>query len=300
VVARNTAFTYKGKNIDAKEIGKDLGVRYVFEGSVQRDQNRVRVNVQLIDAKSGAHLWADQFDTTRADLLQMQDEIVTRIANTLGLEMFKAEAQKSAIATNPDAQDLAMRCVWVARNAGLLGKEAEAGYRLCEQALDADPNNLLALNMLTAKFYMPVMLGQSTDPQADLKRAYELVSRALALDANYALSHHIKGQLLRAGRHFDDAIAEYERALALNPNLPTSVASLGDTCLALGQYEKAIEFYDKATRPRDPDLFFGVPTKVSPISRSSRTIRRSNGPAGRSRSIRVSRLRTASSPQRLH
>jgi hypothetical protein len=112
--------------------------------------------------------------------------------------MFKAEAQKSAIATNPDAQDLAMRCVWVARNAGLFGKEAEAGYRLCEQRLDADPNNLLALNMLTVKFYMPVMLGQSTDPQADLKRACELVSRALALDANYALSHHIKGQLLSA------------------------------------------------------------------------------------------------------
>jgi adenylate cyclase len=170
VIARNTAFTYKGKNIDAKEIGKDLGVRYVLEGSVQRDQNRVRVNVQLIDAKSGAHLWADQFDTTRADLLQMQDEIVARIANTLGLEMFKAGAQKSAIATNPDAQDLAMRCVWVARNAGLLGKEAEAGYRLCEQALDTDPNNLLALNMLTVKFYVPVLLGQSTDPQADLKR----------------------------------------------------------------------------------------------------------------------------------
>ena len=85
MIARNTAFTYKGKNIDAKEIGKDLGVRYVLEGSVQRDQNRVRVNVQLIDAKSGAHLWADQFDTTRADLLQMQDEIVARIANTLWL-----------------------------------------------------------------------------------------------------------------------------------------------------------------------------------------------------------------------
>ena len=107
MIARNTAFTYKGKNIDAKEIGKDLGVRYVLEGSVQRDQNRVRVNAQLIDAHSGAHLWADQFDTTRADLLQMQDEIVARIASTLHYELVKAEAQKSAIATNPDARDLA-------------------------------------------------------------------------------------------------------------------------------------------------------------------------------------------------
>ena len=186
MIARNTAFTYKGKNIDAKEIGRELGVRYVLEGSVQRDQNRVRVNVQIIDAKSGAHLWADQFDTIWADLLQMQDEIVTRIGNTLGLELLKAEAQKIAIATNPDAQDLAMRCVWVARNAGLLGKEAEAGYRLCEQALGVDPNNLLALNMLAVKFYLPVMIHSSADPQADLKRADELVSRALALDANNA------------------------------------------------------------------------------------------------------------------
>ena len=263
VIARNTAFTYKGKNIDAKEIGRELGVRYVLEGSVQRDQNRVRVNVQIIDAKSGAHLWADQFDTIWADLLQMQDEIVTRIGNTLGLELLKAEAQKIAIATNPDAQDLAMRCVWVARNAGLLGKEAEAGYRLCEQALGVDPNNLLALNMLAVKFYLPVMIQSSAGPQADLKRADELVSRALALDANHALSHLIKGQILRAGRRFDDAIAEYERALSLAPNLVNSVASLGDTYLALGQYEKALEFYDKATRlsPRDPDLFFWYTNK---------------------------------------
>src|SRR4030095_8205599 len=89
VIARNTAFTYKGKNIDVKQIGRDRGVRYVLEGSVQRNQNRARVNAQLIDAHSGAHLWADQFDTTRADLLQMQDEIVVRIASTVRFELVK-------------------------------------------------------------------------------------------------------------------------------------------------------------------------------------------------------------------
>ena len=110
VIARNTAFTFKGKAIDAKQIGKELGVRYVLEGSVQRDQNRVRVNVQLIDANSGAHLWADQFDAARADLLQMQDEIVARLGYTLGFELFKAEARRSALSTNLDAEDLAMQC----------------------------------------------------------------------------------------------------------------------------------------------------------------------------------------------
>jgi TolB-like protein/cytochrome c-type biogenesis protein CcmH/NrfG len=256
VIARNTAFTYKGKNIDVKEIGKDLGVRYVLEGSVRRDQNRVRVNAQLIDAHSGAHLWADQFDTTRADLLQMQDEIVARISHAVGNEFFYAGALKSP-STNADAEDLALRCTSVARKAGLFGKEAEAGFRLCEQALDADPNNVDALAFLAVKFYLPVMLGRSADPAVDLKRADELASRALALGANNPSPHFIKGEVLRAERRHDDAIAEFERALALYPHDVNSLGGLGFTYAGIGQFEKAIEFFDKAIRlsPRDPDMF---------------------------------------------
>ena len=270
VIARNTAFTYKGKNIDAKEIGKELGVRYVLEGSVQRDQDRVRINAQLIDANSGAHLWADQFDTTRADLLQMQDEIVARLANALGFELVKAETQRSALSKNPDATDLAMRCNTTVRTAGYFGKEAEAGYRLCEQALNADPNNVYALITLAVKFYLPVMLNRSADPQADLKRADELASRALAVDANFSAAHFVKGQVLKAKpgpqgaeRRLDDAIVEYERALALDPNSANAVAALGDAYFALRQPEKAIEFTDKAIRlsPHDPALSFRYATK---------------------------------------
>ena len=109
VIARNTAFTYKGKPVDAKEIGKELGVRYVLEGSVQREQNRVRVNAQLVDAESGAHLWADRFDEDLSDLFKLQDQVVARLANTLNLELTKAEAAKGARSTNPDATDLVMR-----------------------------------------------------------------------------------------------------------------------------------------------------------------------------------------------
>ncbi len=101
VIARNTAFTYKGKNLDAKEIGKELGVRYVLEGSVQRDQNRVRVNVQLIDTESGAHLWADRFEEDTADLFRLQDQVVARLANTLGNELVKAEAEKAPVPKAP-------------------------------------------------------------------------------------------------------------------------------------------------------------------------------------------------------
>ena len=101
VIARNTAFTFKGKNLDAKEIGKELGVRYVLEGSVQRDQNRVRVNAQLIDAETGAHLWADRFEEDVADLFELQDQIVARLANTLGIELVRAEAGKGARSKRP-------------------------------------------------------------------------------------------------------------------------------------------------------------------------------------------------------
>ena len=109
VIARNTAFTFKGKNIDTKEISKELGVRYVLEGSVQRDQNRVRVNAQLIDGETGAHLWADRFEESITDLFKLQDQVVARLANTLGYELVKAEAQRGTHSTNPDAIDLTMR-----------------------------------------------------------------------------------------------------------------------------------------------------------------------------------------------
>ena len=110
MIARNTAFTFKGKTIDAKEIGKELGVRYVLEGSVQRDQNRVRVNAQLIDAQSGAHLWADRFEEDVADLFKLQDQVVARLANTSGLSNWSRRRRRETSASlNPDAFDLTMR-----------------------------------------------------------------------------------------------------------------------------------------------------------------------------------------------
>ena len=256
VIARNTAFTYKGKNIDAKEIGKDLGVRYVLEGSVQRDQNRVRVNAQLIDAHAGAHVWADQFDITRADLLQTQDEIVARIISAVRYEFIKTEAQKSAIATNPDVPDLTAGCfVSVADRAGLVGKEAAMA---CKRALDADPNNVIALSMSSIGYTVPILFGRSTDPQADLKRADELASHALAVDANNPSGHLAKGNVLIVEARFDDAIAEFERALALDPNIAEVYGALGHVYVDIGQYEKAIEFFDKAIRlsPQNQQLAF--------------------------------------------
>jgi adenylate cyclase len=216
------------------------------------------VNAQLVDAESGAHLWAEQFDTARADLLQMQDEIVTHLARALELQLPEAEAArfKRTVAANPDAEDLALQCIAALQKAGYIGKEAEPGFRLCEQALALDPNNVRALNPLSLKFWLPVSLGRSADPKADLKRGDELVSQALALDPNYANAHLNKGTILLVQGRPDEAIAKHERALALDPALVDADATLGFDYLILGQFEKSLEYFDKATRlsPHDPYL----------------------------------------------
>jgi adenylate cyclase len=160
VIARNTAFTYKGKPVDAKAIGKELGVRYVLEGSVQPTRDQVRVNAQLIDADSGAHVWAEQFDTPRADLLQMQDEIVTHLARAMYVQLPGVEGArlKRTPAANPDAETLALQCQSAAQKGGCVVKE---DFRLCEQALAIDANNVRALAFLAVRYYVLVGLGSA-------------------------------------------------------------------------------------------------------------------------------------------
>jgi TolB-like protein/class 3 adenylate cyclase len=260
VIARNTAFTYKGKPVDAKAVGKDLGVRYVLEGSVQPSGAQVRVNAQLIDADSGAHLWAEQFDTPRADLLQMQDEIVIHLARAMEVRLTEAEAArlKRTPAANPDAEDLALQCFAAVQKGGFFSKEADAGYPLCEQALRVDPNNVSALTTLALKFHLPVNMNTSADPKADLKRADELVSQALALDPTAAGAHDVKAWVLFDQGRVEEASAERERTLALDPADVGAIQGLAWDYLLLGQYEKGLELFDKAIRlsPRDPTLQF--------------------------------------------
>jgi adenylate cyclase len=178
VIAPRTALTYRGKSVDAKEVGKELGVRYVVEGSVQRDQNRVRVNAQLIDAASGAHLWADRFEEDLADLFKLQDQVVARLGNTLGFELVRAEANKSARSADPDAIDLTMRG-WAALWRGIQQQsmtEKQEIYHMArtlfEQALAIDPNyadahwlaTLLSIRLttFTAGAPGPTMMARSS------------------------------------------------------------------------------------------------------------------------------------------
>jgi adenylate cyclase len=257
VIARNTAFTYKGKPVDAKTIGKDLGVRYVLEGSVEPSGDRVRVNAQLIDAGSGAHLWADQFDAARAGLLDTQDEIVTRLARALDIQLTDVEAArlKRTPAANPTAEDLALRCAAAVQEGRYVGKEAEAGYGLCEQALALDPNNVRALTILSVKV---------RDLLGDVDRADAMVSKALALDTNYPNAHATKAFILWRQRRLDEAIVEDERALALNPALLDAYANMGLVYRTLGRFEESLGFFDKVIRqsPNDPNLAFSYAVKA--------------------------------------
>jgi adenylate cyclase len=256
VIAHSTAFTYKGKAIDAKAIGKDLGVRYVLEGSVLPSGDQVRVNAQLIEADSGAHLWADQFDTPRADLLQMQDAIVMRLGRAMNVQLTEAEAArlKRTPAANPNAEDLALQCAAAKQKHGYVGKEAEPGMRLCEQALALDPNNVRALSRLALESSVLVGLGLSADRAADLKRGDELASQALALDPNYAYAHFAKGDVLTNEGRADEAIVEFERTLALDSTRTDAYMELGWNYYYLGQFKKSLALADKAIRisPYDP------------------------------------------------
>jgi adenylate cyclase len=255
VIARSTAFTYKGKPIDVKQIGKELGVRYVLEGSAQPSDSKVRVTAQFIDAETGAHLWADQFDADRSNLLEMQDEIVVRLSRALLFQYVAVDIARSDRMRpgNLDAEDLALRCT-ADLIAGPAGWATAPG--LCHRALQIDPRNVLALSLSAEMIIIPVILAQSDDPIAATRRADELVSRALAVDPNFDYAHIVKAWVLMAQNRQEEAIVEAERGLALNPSNTQAYMALGVANNFLCRPDRVMEAIDKVIRlsPRDPSL----------------------------------------------
>ena len=256
VIARNTAFTYKGKPVDAKEIGKELGVRYVLEGSVQRDQNRVRVNAQLIDAESGAELWADRFDENVADLLKLQDQVVARLANALNVELTRAEAEKGARSTNPDATDLAMRGFKVFREPGASSSKdkVNAARALFERALALDPNNVEALSGVAVTYMNERLFGWG-DPGTDYDpKILGPLDRAIAIDPEYVDPYVNKSIYLAELRRSDEALRVADAGLAVNPNIQWLYTARAMAELGLGRFDEAKSDVQQAIRlsPRDP------------------------------------------------
>jgi tetratricopeptide (TPR) repeat protein len=247
VIARNTAFTFKGKNVDAREIGKDLGVRYVLEGSVQRDASRMRVNVQLIDAGTGNHLWADRFDKPLADLFEMQDEIVARLANQLGTELISAEARRGQKAANPDSMDLYFQGMeWF--NRGVNPENMKQARGFFERALALDPRNVDALLGEARVDYETGAAFLSDDRAALLASAEATITKVLSLRPNDALAHEIMGNILIQTGRADQGIAELERALALDPNLAAAHGDIGFAKLFTGRDEEIEAHENEALR----------------------------------------------------
>ena len=209
VIARNTAFTFKGKNIPIKEISKELGVRYVLEGSVQRDQNHVRVNAQLIDGETGAHLWADRFEEDLANVFKLQDQVVARLANTLGFELVKAEAQRSTHSANPDAIDLTMRG-WAAHWHPPTKESMASARDYFERAINLDPQNAEAMVGLAYARLRTSFYGWSTAAEDKPAAQMELLTKATAINPGYAFAYYVKGTFLWIAKEYPELLAAAE------------------------------------------------------------------------------------------
>jgi adenylate cyclase len=254
VIARNTAFAYKGKPIDAKQIGKELGVRYVLEGSVQRDQNRVRVNAQLIDTESGAHLWAERFEEDMADLFKLQDQIVMRLANTLNSALIKAEAAKGARSTNPDANDLVMRGLALMNEPNLQPSKDHAARTLFEQALAIDPNNAAAIAGVAETYFTEFLFGWGKSETDYDAKILGLADRAITLAPDYYRPYEFKSVYLSISHRSDETVSAASAGLAVNPNQPNLYAARATGEISLGHFDQAKSDVQQAIRlsPHDP------------------------------------------------
>lgn len=258
VIAPNTARTYKGRNLEAKQIGHELNVRYILDGSLRRTENQVRVNAQLTDTETGATVWSDRFDGDWTKSMQLEDEITGRLARRLDLELTNEESRRaqSERPNDPDAVDLAMRA-WSVLNQPYSRERLEQSRSLFEQALHIDPGLSTALVGLSRTLATEVNYRWSAAPAEALARADDLVSRVLSASPNNAMAHFVKGEILRAGgKDFESAIGEYEAAIAINPSLAPAYAQLGHAKIRAGRAEEAFVPLHRAIRlsPRDPLL----------------------------------------------
>jgi TolB-like protein/class 3 adenylate cyclase len=252
VVARNTAFTYKGKPLGVKSIGRELNVRYVLEGSVQRGGNRMRVNVQLIDAETVNHLWADRFDKPLADLFDMQDEIVARLANALNAQLVAAEARRAEQAPSPDSMDLYFQGqAWL--NKGRTPDNIGQACGFFDRALSSDPNNVDALVGLAYADALAGSFAFVTDPIAAFAAAESKLTKALSSVPDHARGHMFLGFVDIYTKRVAQGIAECEHALALDRNLAQAHSYIGLGKIFVGRAEDTETHIGEALRlsPRD-------------------------------------------------
>ena len=253
VISRNTAFTYQNKRIDTKQIGRELGVRYVLEGSVRRSGDHIRINAQLIDAETDKHLWADRFDGDTVDLFALQDEMTSRIAFALNLELVAAEVVRPT--EHPDALDYILRGRAASYKPNSPEKWTEA-ISLFERALALDTQSVDARCWLAIMLVNRVLSAMSHSATTDIARADAMARQALAASPRNPRLHLAKGEVLRAQGRPEEAIPEYETVLAFDRNSGWALFGLGHCKLMTGSMDEGISLLEKAIRlsPRDPTI----------------------------------------------
>jgi adenylate cyclase len=258
VIARNSAFTYKGKAVNIAEVARELGVQYVLEGSVRKAGNRVRITAQLIDATTNSHVWADQYDRELTDIFAVQDEITQAITGTVAPEFISAEARRASRKA-PESMDAWDYTVRGASSFWRMDKESMAeARRLFENALNLDPNNLIALSCLALTCSFQTAWGTVDDRDETRLRAEEASKRAIDLHENDAWAQAAYSLVsAHAGRH-DVSLRAARRAVELNPNLALAEGFLAQRLAWAGNYEEANLHADRAERlsPRDPAKFW--------------------------------------------
>jgi TolB-like protein/Tfp pilus assembly protein PilF len=262
VIARNSAFSYKGKSTDVRQVGRELNVCYALEGSVQRAGNRMRMNVQLIDAETGNHLWAERFDKPVADLFDMQDEIVSRLANTLSVQLVEAEARRAERSLHPNSMDLNFQGRAFLHKGPTKENLAQArGF--FERALALDPGNVEAMvGMAFVDLAMGIAM-LTDDKMAFCSAAETNATKALSLAPDHAEAHFVLGNVYIATNRAAHGIAECEQASVLNPNIADVPSSIGIGKLMMGQAAETEGYVLQALRlsPRDVGAYwwmFGV------------------------------------------
>jgi TolB-like protein/tetratricopeptide (TPR) repeat protein len=252
VIARNTAFTYKGKSVDVVQVGRELNTRFALEGSVQRSGTRMRVNVQLIETGSGNHVWAERFDKPLGDLFDMQDEVVARLARQLGTQLISAEARRAERAPNPDSLDLYFQGM-AALNKGNTPGNLEQARGLFERALKLDPGNIEALVWGAYVDALEASLYAADDRAARLAAAERALTTALSLAPEHAAAHLFLGLVQIQTNRAVQGIASCEQALALDRNLAPAHAMIGLAKYRIGRSEETEAHIQEALRlsPRD-------------------------------------------------
>jgi len=249
VIARNSTFTYKGKPVKVKQVAEEMGVRYVIEGSVQQERNRVRITIQLIDALSGRHLFSERYDRDLKDILNLQDEITLKVLTAVQVQLTTGEAARLSEkgTKNLDAYLKVLQAR--EHKGGTLNKErVERAIQLLEEAIALDPEYAYAYSVLCTAHFDLVIIGASESPRESLQRAVELGKKAVALDDSNSSVHAMLTFPYIYLREYDKAISEAEKAISLSPNSALAYWALGTALSLSGRPQEAIPMLQKSLR----------------------------------------------------